>query len=126
MVVGVTITPSHILLAEEFRAQFGRGDKAQAGSRSAGHCCTSWSCQPGVSCLNPHPLSLVGFHQQLSSRSAYPCNVSNAFRSIIHAWFSRTWNLAGSHLTECFTLQEKSADLFSFLTILIKKNQPPY
>lgn len=83
---------------------------------------TSWSCQPGVSCLNPHPLSLVGFHQQqLSSRSAYPCNVSNAFRSIIHAWFSRTRNLAGSHSTECFTLQEKSADLFSFLTILIKK-----
>lgn len=82
--------------------------------------------QPGVSCLSPHPLSPVGLHQQLSSRSAYPCNVSNAFRSIIHAWFSRPWNLAGSHSTECFTLQEKSADLFSDLTILIKKNQPPH
>lgn len=128
MVVGVTITPSQILLAEEFWAQFGRGDKAHSGNRTAGHCCSSWGCtpRPAWSFLpEPHPLSPVGFHQQLSSRSAYPCNVSNAFRSIIHAWFSRPWNLAGSHSTECFTLQEKSADLFSVLTILIKKNNPP-
>lgn len=80
--------------------------------------------QPGASCLNPHPLSLVGFHHQLSSRSACPCNVSNAFRSIIHAGFSRTWNLAGSHSAECFTLQENQQSCFLFKLYLLKKTTP--